>query len=93
MKDRIEFFDKAIPSSPEEGFPKNIDWNLKEDSLWYRIKRRIFAKPYFHIDADGHYIVAWHWSSGLLEIVDYGNELEGGKIVEVPLGTKVVFQE
>jgi len=62
-----------------------------KETLWHRIKRRLFARPVLIIGRDSGWSLAWYWRDGTIEIVKIGLWEPGG-LVEVPKGTKVHYE-
>jgi hypothetical protein len=64
----------------------DIDWNkcVIKDTWWHRVKRKIFAKPYYCIN-EGYITFWWVWESGGIEIVEC-KEVKPNEAVLMPKG-------
>ena len=69
-------------------FPDFGNKHLTDNSLWHRIKRRLFARPLLYMDVSNHWMLGWQWRDGTLEIVAEGR-VNAGEMIQVPRGTLI----
>lgn len=53
--------------------------------------RSFLAKPRLFISREGHYLLAFYWCNGAIEIVREGH-VTPGEIIEVPAMTMVIYE-